>query len=173
VRSLQRAHLRSKPSCCWSFAAAVGCVVAALFVTAAVAAGPPRVRVGPIDPATRTLTGAVALATLVAVDPKSKLAQFRISCGWYAAKAPPSSADAWLARGKVRPGLWNVKLGRVSFNWETYAAGPASGVAHTVSLKMWEQGVKLQGWSGTLWLASRNPFISNGPTTDICRGVLG
>jgi hypothetical protein len=38
---------------------------------------------------------------------------------------------------------------------------------------MWERAVKLQGWSGTLWLAFRSPFISNGPTTDICGGVLG
>jgi hypothetical protein len=38
---------------------------------------------------------------------------------------------------------------------------------------MWLRQAKLQGWSGTLFLASRSPFISTGPTTDICGGVFG
>jgi len=147
--------------------------LAVLVVIAGVAAATPRVRVGPIDPARRTLKGAIALATLVAVDPRSKLAEFRISCGWYAAPGPASSTRAWLAKGKLRPGLWNVNLRGVSFGWETYPNGPASGIWHPVSLRTWERQAELHGWSGHLWFATRNGEISNGPTTDICGGVLG
>ena len=147
---------------------------AVLLATPGVAAAPPRVRVGPIDPARRTLKGAVAFATLVAVDPKSKLAEFRISCGWYALPAPASSRTAWLVKGKVRPGLWNVSLRGFSFDFETYPNGPASGINHTESLTQWQRSAEALGWSGHVRVALRNNGeIGDGPTTDICHGVLG
>jgi hypothetical protein len=147
---------------------------AVLLATPGVAATPPHARVGPIDPARRTLKGAIALATLVALDPRSKLAEFRISCGWYAIRAPASSRNAWLVKGKVRPGLWNVSLRELSFDFESYPNGPISGINHTESLEQWEHSAEAFGWSGHVWVALRNNGeIGDGPTTDICHGVLG
>ena len=108
------------------------------------------------------LRQAAALGKVVAIDPKADVAEFRIRCGWY-----------YKPKRKVRIGLWKVELRGLSFGWETYPTGPASGISHAVSLKTWERQAELHGWSGTLWLATGNPYISNGPTTDICGGVLG
>ena len=109
-----------------------------------------------------TLRNAVALGTLVLLDPKTGVAGFHVTCGWYVKP-----------KRRVRVGLWRVALRAVQFNWETYPNGPASGVAHTVSISTWEDLAKHDGWSGTLYLAGRSQFLTNGPTTDICAGVLG
>lgn len=108
------------------------------------------------------LRDAAALGKAVALDPQAAVAEFRIACGWYVKP-----------KRRVRRGLWTVKLRGVSFQWETYPAGPASGISHSVSLETWERRAELHGWTGTLRLASPKPYLSNGPTTDICGGVLG
>jgi hypothetical protein len=109
-----------------------------------------------------TLRDAAVLGKVVAIDPKADVAEFRIKCGWY-----------YKPKRRVRIGLWKVELRGVGFAWETYPNGPASGISHAISLKTWERQTKLHGWTGTLRLITGNRSISNGPTTDICGGVLG
>ena len=108
------------------------------------------------------MSGAVALGTLVAIDPVAHVAEFRIGCGWYIRP-----------KHKTRIGLWKVVLRGLSFEFETYSGGPASGINHTESLASWERSVERTGWSGTLYLALSHGFLTDGPTTDICAGVLG
>jgi hypothetical protein len=125
-----------------------------------------------------TLRGAVALGTLVALDPTADVAEFRIRCGWYARRGKPREQLATVPLRKLRPGLWRVFLHGFSFNSETYPNGPASGIANPTSLNVWERYVARSGWRGTLFLASGwngpfFPYLSDGPATDICRGVLG
>jgi hypothetical protein len=115
-----------------------------------------------IAPDLPTLRGAVALATVVAIDPKTDVAEFRIKCGWYLKP-----------KHKVRIGHWKVALRGLSFEFETYPNGPSSGINHPESLKHWVRSAKAFGWSGTLYLSRHDPFLSDGPTTDICAGVLG
>ncbi len=98
----------------------------------------------------------------MAIDPKADVAEFRIRCGWYLKP-----------KRKVRPGLWKVGLRGLSFEWESYPAGPASGISHAETLTAWERSAELHGWSGTLFLSGRKSFLTNGPTTDICAGTLG
>ncbi|MDE3190304.1 MAG: hypothetical protein KGL94_05730 [Acidobacteriota bacterium] len=143
----------------------LGLAIGAAWVGLAVAEVPgngPHVAVRPIGANVPTLRGAAALATLVALDPKSGEAEFRVGCGWY-----------YKPKRRVRLGLWKVPLRGASFNLESYPNGPASGIAHSVSITTWERQVLLHGWSGTLWFGPGRPYISNGPTTDICGGVLG
>jgi len=124
------------------------------------------VAIGPIPSSVPTLFGVAALGKLVALDPKAKEGEFRLRCGWY-----------FTPKRRIRPGLWKVSLRGVSFNSETYPNGPASGIAHSVSVASWERGVRLEGWTGELYLKLGRgfyaPFLSNGPGTDICAGVLG
>lgn len=133
------------------------------------------VPVHPIGSGVPTLHNAVALGTLVALDPKSDVAEFRIRCGWYAARGKPTDRQATMPKRKLHPGLWKVALRGFAFNIETYPNGPVSGVAHEASLKTWERHTARAGWTGTLFLPFgwNEPFLSDGPTTDICRGVLG
>jgi hypothetical protein len=139
-------------------------VLAALFAlqaATAVALTRPDV-VHPIPSSIPTLRNAVALGKLVLIDSASGVAAFRVKCGWYVKP-----------KRKVVAGLWKVTFRGVEFGWETYPNGPASGISHTVSRATWQQLAQRDGWSGTLYLAGRTRFISNGPTTDICAGVLG
>jgi hypothetical protein len=128
-----------------------------------------------IRSAVPALRGAVALGTLVALDPKTDVAEFRIRCGWYARRGKPNEQLATVPQRKLRPGLWKVALRGFAFNVETYPNGPASGIANPISLHAWERRVARFGWTGSLWIASgwSSPVLSDGPTTDICRGVLG
>lgn len=134
-----------------------------------------RVPVHPIGVSVPTLRNVVALGTLVALDPRSDVAEFRIRCGWYAARGKPTDSQATMPKRKLRAGLWKVALRGFSFNAETYPNGPASGIAHEATLKAWERRAARLGWVGTLFLPAgwNNPFLSDGPTTDICHGVLG
>lgn len=145
-------------------AAAIAAALALLGPGLAEAVAPaPKPSLHAIAAAIPTLRGAAALATLVAIDPRANVAEFRIGCGWY-----------YKPKHRVRRGLWKVPLRGVTFNWETYPNGPASGVAHTLSRRAWETLARLHGWSGTLWLGPGYPaYISDGGTTDICGGVLG
>jgi hypothetical protein len=134
-----------------------------------------RVPVHPIQTTVPALHNAVALGTLVALDPKSDVAEFRIRCGWYAARGKPSDPEATMPKRKLHPGLWRVALRGFAFNIETYPNGPASGIAHAATLNTWERYTARTGWTGTLFLPGgwAKPFLSDGPTTDICHGVLG
>ena len=120
-----------------------------------------------------TLRGAVAVGRLVAVNSRTNVAEFRISCGWLAQPGASSGSRALIPTRKLHPGLFRVFLRRATFNVETYPAGPASGIANAVTLKAWERTVRV-GWTGSLYVPSgaAGPFLSNGPTTDICHGVL-
>jgi hypothetical protein len=134
-----------------------------------------RVPVHPIASNVRALHGAVAMGTLVALDLKSDVAEFRIRCGWYAARGKPADPQPTIPIRRLKPGLWKVALHGFGFNIETYPNGPASGIAHDATLKAWERYSGRNGWTGTLFLASgwNKPLLSDGPTTDICHGVLG
>jgi hypothetical protein len=112
-----------------------------------------------------TLRGAVAVGTLVALDPKADVAEFRIRCGWYARRGKPTEPEATVAQRKLHPGLWKVGLRGLGFNAETYPSGPASGIAHNVALHTWERSSVRAGWTGTVFLASgwNKPFLSDGP----------
>jgi hypothetical protein len=129
----------------------------------------------PIEASIPALRNAVALGTLVALDPRSDVGEFRIRCGWYAARGKPTDPQATMPKRKLRAGLWRVALRGFAFNIETYPNGPVSGIAHTATLKAWERYVIVHGWKGTLFLPSgwSKPGLSDGPTTDICAGVLG
>jgi len=153
-------------------------VVLLLATATGVSAADDRVPTHSISSSVPTLRGAVALGTLVALDPKADVAEFRIRCGWYARRGKPSEQLATVALRKLQPGLWKVALRGFAFNMETYPNGPASGIANRASLSVWERYVRRFGWRGTLFLASGwsgpyFPYLSDGPTTDICRGVLG
>lgn len=129
----------------------------------------------PIPPTVPTLRGVVALGTLVRLDPKADVAEFRIRCGWYARRGKATGSHTTMPLRKLRPGLWKVPLRKFAFTVETYPNGPASGIAHPTRLKAWERWVARSGWIGSLRLPSgwSHPGLSNSPTTDICRGVLG
>jgi hypothetical protein len=133
------------------------------------------VPVHPIKVSVPSLQNAVALGTLVALDPKSDVAEFRIRCGWYAARGKPADPRATMPKRKLHPGLWKLALRGFAFSIETYPNGPASGIAHVATLNTWERYSARAGWAGTLFLPAgwNKPFLSDGPTTDICRGVLG
>ena len=111
----------------------------------------------------------------MALDPKSDVGEFRIRCGWYAARGKPTDPYATMPKRKLHPGLWKVSLRGFAFFIETYPDGPNSGIANQVTLKTWERHAARFGWTGTLFLAkgSDTPDLGDGPTTDICRGILG
>lgn len=125
-------------------------------------AAPTRPVVHPIPARVPTLRDVVALGTLVAIDPGAKLAEFRVKCGWYLKP-----------KRKVRLGIWKVALRGLTFEWESYHNGSASGISHTESLRSWERVAERKGWSGTLYLSPSKGFLTDGPTTDICAGLLG
>ena len=146
-------------------------------VSADVAASSAHVGGVPVRPISRTvptLRGAVALGTLVALDPKSDVAEFRVRCGWYARRGKRTDPEATVPTRKLHAGLWKIALRGFGFDFETYPNGPASGINHTITLNTWERYVARTGWTGTLFLASGwKPFLSDAPRTDICGGVLG
>jgi hypothetical protein len=116
------------------------------------------------------LNNAVALGTLVSLDRSTAVATFRISCGWHVSKG-------WRATTKLRPGLYTVSVRGGLFNNEIVDASgpPGNGVANEVNLSTWERYVARPGWTASLHLGSPSgkPYLSDGPTTDICNGVLG
>ena len=144
-----------------AMAAALALVGSGLAHAEAPAPGP---SVHAIPAAIPTLRGAVALGSLVVIEPAAREAEFRIGCGWYVAP-----------KRRVKLGLWKVSLRGVAFNLESYGKnGPESGVAHPVGLQTWESYVLQHGWSGAIWLKpGSQPSITNTPTTDICAGQLG
>ncbi len=115
------------------------------------------------------LSNAVALGTLVSLDLRKGVGVFRISCGWH--------TKDWHATTRVQPGLYSVSLRGGRFNVEIVdpSGPPGNGVAHEENLATWERWDARPGWTASLYLgwASRTPYFSDGPTTDICGGVLG
>ncbi len=103
-----------------------------------------RVPVHRIPTSVPALHGVVALGTLVALDPKSDVAEFQIRCGWYAIRGKPSDRQPTMPKRRLHPGLWKVPLRGFAFNIETYPNGPASGIAHPATLKTWEQYASAQ-----------------------------
>lgn len=122
-----------------------------------------------------TLRNAVVLATLVAIDPKSDLAEFRTRCGWYIKLV--GKEQYVRPRSKVRLKEWKLSLRGLSFDFETYPNGPISGINHPESLKQWERHAVAFGWSGSVHLFPLRGWgrgsVGDGPTTDVCAGVLG
>ena len=130
--------------------------------TAAVGASTPRPGIHTLPADLPTLRNAAARGMLIAIDPRARLGEFRIKCGWYLHP-----------KRRTRSGLWKVPLTGLTFEWESYPNGPASGISHTESFASWRQRAEQHGWSGTLFLSKNNGFLTDGPTTDICAGVLG
>jgi hypothetical protein len=137
-------------------------VPASLVVAAILASTLVRPAPGPIPRDVPTLRDAVALGTLVRIDRVAHVAELRVSCGWHLAP-----------RRKLRPGLWKVGLRHLDLGWETNLRHPELGSVETVSLATWEARATSAGWSGTLRLTGRGGGLSNGPTTDVCAGVVG
>ena len=110
------------------------------------------VPIRPAPPGIPTLHHAVALASVVSVDPATDSAVFRIRCGW---QVHP--------KRKLTTRLWNVNLRRVSLSLD----------AHAATLTTWFRLAEARGWSGTMSL-DRNGgnVLFDGPTTDVCHGVF-
>ena len=142
--------------------AVVTALAVLLTTVAAHGATPPRPAIHALPANLPTLRNAVALGTLIALDPHAHAAEFRVTCGWF-----------FHPKHRARPGLWKVDLGGLAFEWESYPDGPASEINHTESFASWRRRAEQSGWSGTLYLSRSNGFLTDGPTTDICAGVLG
>jgi hypothetical protein len=120
------------------------------------------VAVGVISSKVPTLWSAAAIGTLIRIDPSSHFAEFHVSCGRYV----PTMRQ-------VGPGFWKVNLRRATFGWETSPTNMSEGSVQSVSLIRWATWARQEGWKGSLRLYGRGAWLSNGPTTDICAGVLG
>lgn len=120
--------------------------------------------IGSIQSAVPRLRAAVALGTLQRIDTKANLAQFRIRCGWHLKP-----------RRRVRSGAWKVDLRNIRFGWETNPTDPAAPSAgvESIGLGTWVARSRSRGWTGTLRLSARGGVLTNGPTTNVCGGVLG
>ena len=119
--------------------------------TAPVSAGPER------------LSNAVALGTFVSLDRRRAVATFRISCGWH--------TRGWHATTRVRPGLYTVSLRGGLFN-----VSDPYDAADEIKLSSWERRYSHSRWGpASIRVGSERsgPYLSTGPTTDICHGVLG
>jgi hypothetical protein len=113
------------------------------------------------------LHDAVARGTLVAVNRRTNVAEFRIWCGWHTAHGRATT--------KLPPGLYRVRLRGATFNVEAgvNANVPGSGVANYESLSTWEQTEgRRPGWHAWMSLY-RQSWFSDGPSTSICQGVFG
>jgi hypothetical protein len=108
------------------------------------------------------LRNAAARGVLVGLDPTMMTAEFRITCGWH-----------YSPKRRLHPGLWKISLRGLRVSFETYPNGPASGIAHSETVRAWQGNALRHGWFGALYLSRTEPAMTNGPTTDICAGVLG
>jgi len=125
-----------------------------------------------------TLHGAAAFVTLVAVDRTTDMAEFRVRCGVFVRFASPSTGTIpprKLARAEVRPGLYRASLRGGSFWVSVYADTPTGALpssGNQVTLAAWERDAPIgSGWQFRTGAAG--PYVGNGPTTDMCHGVLG
>jgi hypothetical protein len=145
--------------------AATVVIVAAVAVTLTVRSWTSGSMSAPVRPV--FLHHAVTRGTLVAVNRETDVAEFRISCGWYISKGGSATA-------KVRPGIYSVSLRGAYINVEAGVdpAVPGSGAANHVSLASWERWTR-PGWKAWLSSGSTKSYLSDGPSTDICHGVIG
>jgi hypothetical protein len=123
------------------------------------------------------LRGADAFVTLVAIDRRRGVAEFRVKCGVFTAYANRDGIvpAQELAFARVHPGLYQVPLRGGYFNLAGQSATPSGLVpssANPVTLKTWERDAPI-GWKASLYAGSAGPMLSSGPATDICHGVLG
>ncbi len=118
---------------------------------------PPRSASAPTHAA--LLQNAVARGTLIAFDRRTLVAKFRISCGWHVSHSGLATTT------KLRPGLYSVSVRRGLFNVGDYLS------ANEVNLAGWERWTR-SGWKAWLDLRGR-PYLSSGPSFDICGGKLG
>jgi len=109
-----------------------------------------------------TLRDDAAVGQVAAIDRAGHYATFFVSCA-------RTAADRKLPEDR----LWKVDLEHVSFEMETDLLDPAQGAVWTVSRSDWVRYARTYGWSGFLILNSTPLFITNGPGTDVCGGVLG
>jgi len=126
----------------------------------------PKLRIGPISNTLPNLRRAGAVGTLVALDPRSALTEFAVSCGRYVPSKSP-----------VRPGRFRVDLRGATFGEAVNYNGRGSGHVVSISLTRWVALVTRGGWRGTLYLrtpnAPRAVFLTNGGATAVCAGVFG
>jgi len=109
------------------------------------------------------LHNAVALGTLVAFDRRTATAVFRIACGWHFKR--------YRATTQLRPGLYRISLRGGLFN-----VSDLYDAADEIKLPSWERGYSRSRWgpaSIRVGSGRSGPYLSTGPTTDICHGVLG
>jgi hypothetical protein len=156
--------------------------IAVALTVAAVAAGirvahRPTPSLPPSRSSVPTLRGVDAFVTLVAIDRRTDVAEFRVKCGVFTAYASRSGdiPRGKLAQARVQPGLYRVPLRGGYFNLAGQSATPSGLVpssANPVTLKAWERDAPI-GWKASLYAGSAGPMLSSGPATDICHGVLG
>ncbi len=101
------------------------------------------------------------MGSLIALDPRSKIGEFRITCGW----------DS-LTRRKIRPGVWRMDLRGTSLELTSEPNNLAGGYVQTVSYAKWKAYVVEFGWTGIIE-RNRQSFLTDGPGTDVCNGVMG
>jgi hypothetical protein len=106
---------------CLSFLAVGSALLLAAVGTAA--SKPRLVPVHAIASSVPTLRGAVVSGTLVALDRRADVAEFRIRCGWYAVRGKPDDPQATMPTHKVRPGFWKVAVSGFNFTVERYPNG--------------------------------------------------
>jgi hypothetical protein len=132
--------------------------------TAASALKPPRV--GPVSSNLGTLRRAGARGTLLAIDPTTRTASFRITCG----RRVPSKA-------KITPGVYRLGLRGAEFGWAVGYNGRGGGHVVELSWTKWLAAAKRYGWSGYIYIrppnAPRSVWLTNGGGTDVCAGVFG
>jgi hypothetical protein len=138
------------------------CLTTFVVGASALSAAQQSVTVGPIPARIPVLTNAAVLASVVRLEPTLHEAEVRVSCGWH-----------YAPRTRVRRKLWKVSLRDLALEWESNPANPSEGHVVAVSLARWERRVEGRGWNGTLRLRRSGGSLSDGPTTDICAGVLG
>jgi hypothetical protein len=124
-----------------------------------------------------TLRGADAFVTLVAIDKRADVAEFRVRCGVFTKYANQDGEvpAGKLAAARVQPGLYRVPLRGGTFDRATFMqtpSGPVPTNPNYLTLTTWERWTH-SGWKASLRSGSTGPFLSDGATTDICHGVLG
>ena len=100
-----------------------------------------------------------AYGYLVAVDARTDMAEFFLSCGLSHSQEMKSST-------------WLVDLRGVTFGWESAPRDMAKGQVSSVSLKQWINLARHQGWTGYLDLAEPTKWLTNGPGPTPCGAAL-
>ena len=105
------------------------------------------------------LSDVVATGTLMALDTATGTGEFFIGCGW-----------DLRSKREIRDMFATVGLRDATFGAETNPADPARGAVWTVKWSAWQASAKRDGWSGFLYLTAHDPWLTDGPGTDVCHG---